>query len=135
MKLKTLIKAALIAGTLGIALTAAGCGGNKGDAAKAGASGNGGKKIVKVAHTPHYFPYDFVDDDNKSDGMEVAVMKEVAKNFRSMNSGSYRPLMTTFLSAWNQASTTSVPKAPGRHRPGKRNIFSRRITLPPVSLA
>lgn len=79
MKLKTLIKAALIAGTLGIALTAAGCGGNKGDAAKAGASGNGGKKIVKVAHTPHYFPYDFVDDDNKSDGMEVAVMKEVAK--------------------------------------------------------
>lgn len=58
MKLKTLIKAALIAGTLGIALTAAGCGGNKGDAAKAGASGNGGKKIVKVAHTPHYFPYD-----------------------------------------------------------------------------
>lgn len=37
------------------------------------------KKIVKVAHTPHYFPYDFVDDNNKSDGMEVAVMKEVAK--------------------------------------------------------
>ena len=78
MKLKTAIKAVLIAGTVGIALTAAGCGGNKSDSAK-GASGNGGKKIVKVAHTPHYFPYDFVDDNNKSDGMEVAVMKEVAK--------------------------------------------------------
>lgn len=78
MKLKTVIKAALIAGTVGIALTAAGCGGNKADSAKA-ASGNGGKKIVKVAHTAHYFPYDYVDDNNKSDGMEVAVMKEVAK--------------------------------------------------------
>lgn len=78
MKLKTAIKAVLIAGTVGIALTAAGCGGNKSDSAK-GASASGGKKIVKVAHTPHYFPYDFVDDNNKSDGMEVAVMKEVAK--------------------------------------------------------
>lgn len=43
MKLKTIIKAALIAGTVGIALTAAGCGGNKSDSSKA-ASGNGGKK-------------------------------------------------------------------------------------------
>lgn len=94
MKLKTAIKAVLIAGTVGIALTAAGCGGNKSDSAK-GASGNGGKKIVKVAHTPHYFPYDFVDDNNKSDGMEVAVMKEVAKNCRSMNSSLCLPPMMT----------------------------------------
>lgn len=42
------------------------------------------------------FPYDFVDDNNKSDGMEVAVMKEVAKNCRSMNSSSCLPLMMTF---------------------------------------
>lgn len=43
MKLKTAIKAVLIAGTVGIALTAAGCGGNKSDSAK-GASASGGKK-------------------------------------------------------------------------------------------
>ena len=36
------------------------------------------KKTVKVAHTPHYVPYDFVNDKGESDGFEVAVLKEVA---------------------------------------------------------
>ena len=54
----------------------AGCGSGKGEAA---ASSDGGKKVVKVAHTQHYVPYDYVDDNGKSKGMEVAVMQEVAK--------------------------------------------------------
>ena len=53
----------------------AGCGG-----APAASSAQGGaKKIVKVAHTQHYVPYDYVDANNQSQGMEVAVMKAVAK--------------------------------------------------------
>jgi L-cystine transport system substrate-binding protein len=38
-----------------------------------------GKKIVKVAHTQTYVPYDFVNKEGKSDGFEVAVLQEVAK--------------------------------------------------------
>lgn len=55
MKLKTAIKAVLIAGTVGIALTAAGCGGNKSDSAK-GASGSGGKKNRKGGTHTALFP-------------------------------------------------------------------------------
>lgn len=42
----------------------------------AGASSSGVKKI-KVAHTNYYVPYDFVDENGKSDGYEVAVLKAV----------------------------------------------------------
>ena len=53
----------------------AGCGGDK-----AAESAQGGeKKVIKVAHTQNYVPYDYVDDNNKSAGMEVAVMQAVAK--------------------------------------------------------
>ncbi len=55
MKLKTAIKAVLIAGTVGIALTAAGCGGNKSDSAK-GASGNGWQKNRKGGTHTALFP-------------------------------------------------------------------------------
>lgn len=34
---------------------------------------------LKVAHTQNYVPYDFVDKDGKSDGYEVAVLKEIDK--------------------------------------------------------
>ena len=54
----------------------AGCGNSKDEAA---ASPNGSPKVVRVAHTQYYVPYDFVNDNGESDGFEVAVMKEVAK--------------------------------------------------------
>jgi L-cystine transport system substrate-binding protein len=64
----------LLIGTLAAALV--GCGGTK-DAAKGAASGD--KKVITVAHTNYYVPYDYVNDKGESDGFEVAVMKEVAK--------------------------------------------------------
>lgn len=36
-------------------------------------------QVVQVAHTQDYKPYDFVDEKGKSDGFEVAVLKEVDK--------------------------------------------------------
>lgn len=56
----------------------AGCGGAAPSASSA-AGGENGKKVVVVAHTNAYYPYDFVNDKGQSDGFEVAVMKEVAK--------------------------------------------------------
>lgn len=78
MKLRTvarlLFTVALI-GVVGAAL--AGCG-NKGDGSS-GAESGGKKKVVNVAFTNYYVPYDFVNDKGEPDGFEVAVMKEVAK--------------------------------------------------------
>ena len=37
------------------------------------------KTVIKVAHTNYYYPYDYVDANGKSEGYEVAVIKEVAK--------------------------------------------------------
>ncbi len=79
MKTGKLWKALILAGIVGIAGGLAGCGGEKADKGASAAVSSNGKKIVKIAHTAHYFPYDYVDDKNQSDGMEVAVMKEVAK--------------------------------------------------------
>ena len=59
----------LLIGTLAAALV--GCGGTK-DAAKGAASGD--KKVITVAHTNYYVPYDYVNDKGESDGFEVAVM-------------------------------------------------------------
>lgn len=79
MKLGKNIKKALAVASIGVlAVALAGCGGTKkADANKAGA--DGAKKVVTVAHTNYYVPYDFVNDKGESDGYEVAVMKEVAK--------------------------------------------------------
>lgn len=78
MTVKKITRAALTA-LLGAALAvgAAGCGrdGADGGAAKSA----DGKKVVTVAHTNYYVPYDYVNDQGESDGFEVAVMKEVAK--------------------------------------------------------
>ncbi|MCQ2612823.1 MAG: transporter substrate-binding domain-containing protein [Treponemataceae bacterium] len=38
-----------------------------------------GVKKIQVAHTNYYKPYDFVNENNESDGFEVAVLKEVDK--------------------------------------------------------
>ena len=75
MKLKNLGKALALAVLTGALAIAAGCGSN----AKDGGSGDGGKRVIHVAHTNYYVPYDFVNENGESDGFEVAVMKEVAK--------------------------------------------------------
>ena len=59
-------KMALLAGAAGVVLAAAGCGGDQ----AASSAAESGKKVVKVAHTAYYFPYDFVDDNNKSDALK-----------------------------------------------------------------
>ena len=66
---------ALLIGALAISVT--GCGKDKTKAAS-GDAGNG-KKVVTVAHTNYYVPYDYVNEQGESDGFEVAVMKEVEK--------------------------------------------------------
>ena len=70
-KIGKLITAGLLAGVLTVA---AGCGGNK--AAEKPADG---KKVITVAHTNYYVPYDYVNEQGESDGFEVAVLKEVGE--------------------------------------------------------
>ena len=72
-KISKLLLTGLLAGALAVT---AGCGSK--DKAENG-SADGGKKVITVAHTNYYVPYDFVNDKGESDGFEVAVMKEVAK--------------------------------------------------------
>ena len=69
MNLKKITKAAL-AGLLAAALAAglAGCGKSGADSAKSA----DGKKIVTVAHTNYYVPYDYVNEQGESDGFEEA---------------------------------------------------------------
>lgn len=76
MNIKKLGKFVITAALIGVvAAGLAGC--SKKDSA---ASGDGGKKkVVNVAYTNYYVPYDFVNDKGEADGFEVAVMKEVAK--------------------------------------------------------
>lgn len=77
MNLKKLSKIVLTAALTGVlAAGLAGCG--KSDD-KAAAGGSDKKKVVNVAFTKYYVPYDFVNDKGEPDGFEVAVMKEVAK--------------------------------------------------------
>lgn len=76
MNIKKIGKIVLTAALVGaVAASLAGCG-KKEDAA----SGDSGKKkVVNVAYTNYYVPYDFVNDKGEADGFEVSVMKEVAK--------------------------------------------------------
>ena len=78
MNFKKIGKAALT-GLIAAALAAglAGCGKDSG--ADGGAKSADGKKVITVAHTNYYVPYDYVNEQGESDGFEVAVMKEVAK--------------------------------------------------------
>lgn len=78
MDIKKLGKIVLTGALVGlIAAGLAGCGKKK-DQAAGGAAG-GKKKVVNVAFTNYYVPYDFVNKEGKPDGFEVAVMQEVAK--------------------------------------------------------
>ena len=76
MNFKKIGKAALtgfFAAALAVGLV--GCGKDGADGAKSA----DGKRIITVAHTNYYVPYDYVNEQGESDGFEVAVMKEVAK--------------------------------------------------------
>ena len=77
---------AALVGIVAAALT--GCS-KKGDSSASGSDGQ--KKVINVAYTNYYVPYDFVNDKGEADGFEVAVMKEVAKKLHSMT-GSLRRL-------------------------------------------
>lgn len=72
-KIGKLLVTGILAGVLAVT---AGCGSKDKSANQAG---DGGKKVITVAHTNYYVPYDFVNEKGESDGFEVAVMKEVAK--------------------------------------------------------
>ena len=72
-KIGKLLVTGILEGALAVT---AGCGGKDKSANQAG---DGGKKVITVAHTNYYVPYDFVNEKGESDGFEVAVMKEVAK--------------------------------------------------------
>lgn len=61
-----------------LAAALVGCGGKAADKAQAGSDANA-KKVVRVAFTNYYVPYDFVDKNGEPDGIEVQIMKEVAK--------------------------------------------------------
>lgn len=67
--------AVLLIGTTAITLAACG----KSETKETAAGADGAKKVITVAHTNYYVPYDYVNDKGESDGFEVAVMKEVAK--------------------------------------------------------
>ena len=73
-KFGKLLITGLLAGALAVT---AGCGSDGKD--KSAEQGSDGKKVITVAHTNYYVPYDFVNEKGESDGFEVAVMKEVAK--------------------------------------------------------
>lgn len=72
-KIGKLLVTGILVGALAVT---AGCGSKDKSANQAG---DGGKKVITVAHTNYYVPYDFVNEKGESDGFEVAIMKEVAK--------------------------------------------------------
>jgi L-cystine transport system substrate-binding protein len=56
----------------------AGCG-KSADKSADGAANSNAKKVVRVAFTNYYVPYDFVNKAGEPDGIEVQIMKEVEK--------------------------------------------------------
>jgi len=76
MKLKNVFGLFIVAG---LVLGLAGCGGANKTVDKSSGATEGGPKVVRIAHTQAYVPYDFVNDKGESDGFEVAVLQEVQK--------------------------------------------------------
>lgn len=70
----------LALGTVLAASLAAGCGGEKKEAAKT--EGGSGKKVVKIAHRIDYVPYCYIDENKQPAGFEVDVLKEVGKELQ-----------------------------------------------------
>lgn len=118
---------ALTAGVFAAGLIA-GCGGAK-EGGSSAASGEGGKKVVNVAHTSHYVPYNFVNDKNESDGLEVAIMKEVAKKLPQyefkFHPTSDDDLLIGVESGKYDIGTKGIWKTPARE---KKYIFTKNTT-------
>lgn len=75
--MKSISKLLSIIAIITITVTSVGCG-KSAEKTTAGAEA-GGKKVVRVAFTNYYVPYDFVDKAGEPDGIEVQIMKEVEK--------------------------------------------------------
>ena len=74
MGIKNYLRSVVAVSLVGaLAIGFSGCGSQSSEKAE------DGKKVIMVAHTNYYVPYDYVNDKGESDGFEVAVMKEVAK--------------------------------------------------------
>lgn len=63
---------------VGITAISVGCG-KAADKNATGKASTDGKKVIRVAFTNYYVPYDFVNKAGEEDGIEVQIMKEVAK--------------------------------------------------------
>lgn len=61
-----------------VAITAISLGCGKSSDKSANSTAQDGKKVIRVAFTNYYVPYDFVNKEGKEDGIEVQIMKEVA---------------------------------------------------------
>lgn len=66
----------LVGSLLAATVLLSACGGTAKNAEKADASE---EKVIRVAHTQNYVPYDYVNEAGESDGFEVQVLKAVDK--------------------------------------------------------
>ncbi|MDU2064341.1 MAG: transporter substrate-binding domain-containing protein [Sporomusaceae bacterium] len=73
------VKLLAVAAVLVATVVSAGCGKSADKNAGNAAASSGDKKVVRVAFTNYYVPYDFVNKDGQEDGIEVQIMKEVEK--------------------------------------------------------
>lgn len=77
MKKYNLIRKSIVTALLGATVVSlVGCGKGEKGTGKSRVDENG-SKIVKVAHSQAYIPYDYVNEDGESDGYEVQVLKAV----------------------------------------------------------
>lgn len=77
---KNIVKLLGVLLIIAVAVTSFGCGGKSADKSAAkNEADKGEKKVVRVAFTNYYVPYDFVNKAGEPDGIEVQIMKEVEK--------------------------------------------------------
>ena len=125
-KIGKLLVTGILAGALAVT---AGCGSKDKSANQAG---DGDKKVITVAHTNYYVPYDFVNEKGESDGFEVAVMKEVAKKLPQYDFKFVPTSDDDSLIGVESGKYTEAPRVFGLQSLGRKSIFSRRIILVPV---
>lgn len=72
------------------------------------------EKVLQVAHTQSYKPYDFVNDKGESDGFEVQVLKAVDEKLPDYKFN-YTPTSDEdLLIGWNLANTISELRVLGK---------------------
>lgn len=76
--MKKILKVLGILAIVAVTAIILGCG-KSADKSAAGKEAADGKKVVRVAYTNYYVPYDFVNKAGQEDGIEVQIMKEVEK--------------------------------------------------------